>query len=135
MEDGNRVLVATFTTDEYSGLSLNSPYADWSDYDIFSFRIFNTNSVTHHMVLRIHDKQHHLSNWSFDDRFNQGFDVLSGWNDFSFALNRVKTQAKYRDLDLSEIDEFEIFTHRLPTNATFYFDEFLLQKNRSKGIN
>ena len=135
MDGGNQVLVATFTSDEYSGLSLNSPYANWSDYDIFSFRIFNPNPLTHHMVLRIHDKQHHLSNWNFDDRFNQGFDVLSGWNDFSFNLNRVKTQPKYRDLDLSEIDEFEIFTHRLPAKATLYFDEFLLQKNRSKSIN
>ncbi len=135
MDGGNRVLLATFTTDEYSGLSLNSPYADWSNYDVFSFRIFNPNPVTHHMVLRIHDKQHHLSNWSFDDRFNQGFNVLSGWNDFSFDLNRVKSQPEYRDLDLSEIDEFQIFTQRLPANATFYFDDFLLRKNRSKGIN
>jgi hypothetical protein len=135
MDGGNRVLVATFTTDKYSGLSLNSPYADWSDYDIFSFRIFNPNPVIHRMVLRIHDKQHHLSNWRFDDRFNQRFDLLSGWNDFSFDLNRIKTQPKYRNLNLSEIDEFEIFTHRLPAKATFYFDEFLLQKNRSKGIN
>ena len=135
MDGGNQVLVATFTTDEYSGLSLNSPYADWSDYDIFSFRIFNPNPVTYRMVLRIHDKRHHLSNWSFGDRFNQKIDVLSGWNDFNFNLNRVKTQPRFRDLNLSEIDEFEIFTHRLAAKASFYFDDFLLQKNRSKSIN
>ena len=119
MDDGNRVLVATFTTEEYSGLSLSSFYSDWSDYDVFSFRIFNPNPVTRRMVLRIHDKWHHLSNWSFDDRFNQRFDVLSGWNDFSFDLKRVKTQPKYRDLDLSEIAGFQIFTHRLAAKATF----------------
>lgn len=135
MDDGNQVLVANFSTDEYSGLSLNSPTADWSNYDIFSFRIFNPNPVTHRMVLRIHDKQHYLSNWSFDDRFNQSFQVASGWNYFSFKLNQVKTQPKDRNIDLSEIDEFEIFTHKLPVKATFYFDEFLLRKNSSKGVN
>jgi len=124
--NNNHVLGNTFTTDEYSNLTFESFPSDWTGYTRISFRIFNEDTANHILTLRIHDEHHRNSNWDYNDRFNQVINLTSGWNKLTIDLNLVRMQPNKRNIDMSKIEKFIIFSNNFQTSARLYFDDFRL---------
>jgi len=127
--NNNHVMGNTFTTDEYSTLRFKSFPDDWTGFSSISFRIFNDGTNIRKLNLRIHDQDHRVSNWDYNDRFNQVIGLTSGWNKINIDLNLVRMQPRNRNMDMSKIEKVIIFSHYLPVNTRLYFDDFKLDKS------
>ena len=128
----NHILGNTFTTDEYSNLTFESFPGDWAGFSRISFRVFNDETIVHILNLRIHDQDHQNSNWDYNDRFNQVINLTPGWNKITIDLNLVKMQPNKRNIDMSKIEKFIIFSNNLQTNVRLYFDDFKLYKSEQQ---
>ena len=122
--DKNRVLEALFTTEEYSSLNLEEFPGNWVGFSYLKFRIFNLDTVTRSLNLRITDKYHVNFNWNYHDRFNREILLAPGWNNIIIDLDKIRVQPKYRNLDMSSINKIALFTYLSRVRTIFYFDDF-----------
>lgn len=115
-----------FSVAHFSSVMLIRLPHDWSDYDRLSFRLYNPQSTSLALRLRLNDHAHEISSQDHDDRFNVSLAVQPGWQTFEIALIDVATAPVERTMDLSTMRRFGLFTTQLSEPAVIYLDQLQL---------
>ncbi len=125
---GESSLKVTLGTSKYSGLSLKFFPNNWQGYRELRFSIDNTTSETFKILFRIHDRQHSRSKKRYNDRFNTIFLLSPGLNHISLDLAEVIQAPATREMDLSDIVEFQLFVMEMKASKVIRIDDFRLVK-------
>ena len=112
-----------FPTTRYPGVSAPHIYRDWSDYDRLSFEVFSKNEQAHAITLRVHDEVH---DHNYADRYNQRFSIHPGLNVIEINLEDVRKRPKKREMDMTSIAGFAIFSASPTETFSLYVDNFRL---------
>lgn len=122
VKHGSSALKMTFGTSKYSGVALKYFPEDWSIYRYLKYNIYYNGPDTLRFTCRIHDKKHIIGPQVYNDRFNCRYFLVNGWNEISVPLNNVKNAPQNRQMDLTEIKGFAIFTVDLQKREDVYLD-------------
>jgi VanZ family protein len=114
--------------DKYSGASLFYFPRDWSGYRWLHFSVYNPVSETLMLYCRIHDSLHARHGRVYQDRYNTGFVLDSGWNDLRISLEDVRAAPQGREMDMQQIRGFAIFVMNQPRPLAIYLDNVYLGK-------
>ncbi len=121
---GDRALRVELLAGTYSGVSLESPVADWSPYDELALDVTLPAGGPLDVIIKIEDKMH---NGETDDRFLRCLRLHPGRQEVRIALSDVATAPPQRELDLRQIKRFQIFAIGLETTRVFYLDNVRLE--------
>ncbi len=124
---GDHSLRVDLGTEQYSGISMGYFEGDWSRFHSLSVELFNAESSSLSLTLRIHDKQHGRSNQLFQDRFNRSFSLKPGWNHLEIDLHDIAGAPASRAMDLSAIEQVGFFVIAEKTKTTIYMDQLYLK--------
>ncbi len=121
-----KLLKLSFTTKQYSGVSLNYFDGDWTSARALKIIVYNPDANPLRITCRIHDLRHADGNEEFEDRFNRSYVLRQGWNHIEIDLNEVQQSPATRDMDMSRIRGLGIFVVSLPAPRTLYLDNVRL---------
>ena len=113
-------------TSLYSGVSLKYFPRNWRHYKYLQLSIFNPDDEPIKVTCRINDMRHTLGNQDYDDRFNQRFSLVKGWNLITVPLDQVASAPKGRKMDLDKVQELGIFATGLSQPKVLYIDYVML---------
>lgn len=125
--EGTHSVKVHLTTDRYSGITFNRLFNDWSSYKSLHFDIYNPESDSFEMNIRINDVQHQLRGWRAEDRFSGTFSIKAGWNHIAIFIDDIQNAPKGRKMNLAEISQLVIFAKQLPKERTIYLDNLHLE--------
>lgn len=97
--------------EQFSGAKLLHFPRDWSSFSFLKFEVLNQAAESLVISCRLHDRSH---NNQYNDRYQRSFSLKPGWNSISIPLLAVKNGPEGRELQLTELSEFEIFAANLP---------------------
>jgi hypothetical protein len=120
---GQASLQVRLNTQRYSGIGLKDFPRDWEGYSAVSLQVFNPDSESLELHLRIHD---HAHNNIYSDRYNTSFDIRPGWNQLRVSLADVFEAPKAREFDLAHVAGLGVFVGKLKRPRTIYLDEVRL---------
>jgi len=112
------------TTVEYPGFVFDDPPADWSDYRALTLTAFSSEDTTVMLYLTIED---HTHNHEYDDRYNRRFTIIPGANTVSVPLDSVRNAPSSRVMDLTRIENLNIFMVGPRRPTTLYLDDITLE--------
>ena len=107
----------------YPGFVMKDVYPDWSSYDYFEMDVMSNAQQPVPFALRVHDYDH---NDEVDDRFNQPLMLQPGFQTIRIPLNDIRNGAKHRELDLTEIAGFALFSPKSVEKMEFYLGDIRL---------
>jgi len=119
---GRGSLKVNLNTSLYSGVSLKYFPRNWLNYSELQLSIFNPDEDAIKLTCRIHDKQHTQGIQLYEDRFNKGFLISSGWNLIKIQLKEIANSPHKRKMALNQIQGLRIFSISLPKPRTVYID-------------
>lgn len=113
----------------HSGFKILEPHQAWKDYKDFTFEVFNPNSATIPLKIRIDDKLH---NQSYSDRFNKTLRIHPGHNKITIPIASIEQMGtapgvSLRTMDISNITNVLLFLASPKSTIHLYFDNFVLQ--------
>ena len=123
---GQSSLKVVLNTSLYSGVSLKHFPGNWLQYKYLQLNIFNPDDEPIKVTCRINDIWHTQGNQDYDDRFNQSFSLVKGWNLITVPLEQVANAPKGRKMELDKVQELGIFVTGLSQSKTLYIDYVLL---------
>lgn len=124
---GKASLRVEMDTSLYSGVSLVYFPRDWTGYRYLSMEIFNPMPDAFKITCRIHDGVHEKGEQRYDDRYNQVFHLLPGWNSLRIDLGDVLRAPVGRRMDIRNIRAVGVFSSRLPAPRTVFIDSVRLE--------
>ena len=107
----------------YPGVFFNLETGDWSTYRSLGFDLFNAQSRTVPLTIRIDDR---LDYPDLPDRYNVSFSFNPGMNHFVLPLKDLITAGSRKALNLEQIRRFMIYMVNPAEKATFYLDNVRL---------
>jgi len=120
------ILQIEFTTERYSGVSLQHFPRDWQGYSVLQFEYYNPSEEPIYVTCRIHDRGHVEGDQLYSDRFNRQIQLHSGWNNFQIRIQEVKNAPKSRQMDINDIMGIGVFVSRQKRPQTIYISEVRL---------
>ncbi len=124
---GSQVLAVQLSTQQYAGISLVSPYGNWTGYQFLVMDFYNPDPEPLVLVLKISDYQHDMGNNELADRFNHPVMLMTGWNEIRIKVDDIRSAPKKRDIQLDAITGFALFAAKLPAPRTFFLDNIRLE--------
>ncbi|GGY74904.1 hypothetical protein GCM10011613_20470 [Cellvibrio zantedeschiae] len=124
---GEYSLKVVLSPKNYSGIKFSRLQQDWRGFKQFGFDIYNPDSTSFYMTVRVNDVQHGLTQWAMKDRFNTSFQLKPGWNHLSYSMDAIEHAPAGRLMDLSHITWVEIFVGKLPESRIIYLDNLRLE--------
>ncbi|NKB36128.1 MAG: hypothetical protein GKR93_03020 [Gammaproteobacteria bacterium] len=129
--EGNMLQVTLHTT-QFSGTTLAYFPGNWTNYSQFLFDAYNPDTEVLSLTLRIHDESHYGSGrGEYADRFNQTFDLQSGWNAILIELEDIASAPQNRVMDMTRIQSIQLFTVDSPRTRFLYLDNIRLNTTES----
>lgn len=119
---GTASLQVELNTKRYSGVSLRNFPANWSQYRLLRFRVYNPDSDQFQFYFRIHDQAHRKTGNRYSDRYNTTLVASPGWNELEIPLAKVAQAPKGRNMDLAKIAGLTLFVGKLEQPRTIYLD-------------
>lgn len=123
-KSGQRVARLTFLDAPWPGFTVREPYPDWSQYQALRFQVWSELEAPVEIVLRVDDGRRDRPH---RDRFNGSFIVMPGLNDFAVSLATIASGPREREMDLSDISQFIIFSRRPNEPFELYFSPVWLE--------
>lgn len=123
---GKASMKVILSTDKYSGAGLQYFPRNWEGFRYFQFAVFNPSSDGISITCRIHDKKHTDQDQKYEDRFNQTFSILQGWNTITVSLKDIRNAPKNRQMNMHEIRNIGFFAKSLPYQRIIYIDDVKL---------
>lgn len=125
---GHAALRVDLTTARYTGAAMEYFPGDWREWKWITFSVYNPDRTSIRLVCKINDRLHDISGYHYEDRFNQAFEIVSGWNHIRIPLSTVSHAPSTRRMDLSRITEFNIFATHLPFSRHIFLDRLMLER-------
>lgn len=119
---GASALRIEFGGGEYPGISREFAAEDWSGFEAFRADVFSPADTPVPYCIRIDD----ADSTDYGSRFNGDFVLAPGENRIDLPLTGLRTGDRKRDLDLRRIRRLILFTSRLRSPVTLYFDHLRL---------
>ncbi|WP_332908650.1 VanZ family protein [Desulfobulbus oligotrophicus] len=129
---GHRAARVQLSTNQYSGVALFYFPHDWRGFQTLHFSVYNPKKTPLMLNARIHDVHHKKHGLEYSDRYNQGFDIESGWNDLVIPLDKVAAAPKGRTMDMQHIEGFGLFVIQQPCAQVIYLDNVYLGPSPGK---
>ena len=123
---GRSSLKVILNTSLYSGVTLKYFPGNWHQYKYLQLNIFNPEQESVRITCRVNDRLHTLGNQDYDDRFNQRFTLIKGWNLITVPLEQVSKAPKGREMETKKIQGLGIFATGLSRPKVLYIDYVLL---------
>ncbi|MDQ2075856.1 hypothetical protein [Marinimicrobium sp. ABcell2] len=127
VREGSYSLAVHLSTKRFSGIGSYTLHRDWRGYDELVFDLYNPGDETLPINLRINDRQHEKDRPRYADRYNRRLDVQPGWNEYRISLEDVRSAPESRDMNMAEIQQFQLFVHNLEQPRTVYLDHLRLE--------
>ncbi|PUA30152.1 MAG: hypothetical protein B0W54_06450 [Cellvibrio sp. 79] len=124
---GRFSLAVQFGTTKYSVVKWIGPYGDWSPYNYFAIDIYNSESQSFAVTLKIADFQHDLGRNALDDRFNRRITLAPGWNLVRVPMEEIRTAPVSRVMQMNEISCLELISISLDKPKLIYVDNVRLE--------
>lgn len=121
-----RLLQVDLQPGRYSTLSIDELQADWREYETLVWRWYNPGEPLA-LGCRVHDRQHVRNAFADNDRYNQRFTLVTGWNELVIPLAQVREAPEGRDMDLAHIRSLGCFASRLQTPRQVYLESVFLR--------
>lgn len=121
---GKKSLKIDFYPADYTVFSPVLRRKNWDGYQALCFDIYNPDSKSHLLLIRIDDKE----NAQFADRFNSEFICKPGYNHICKSFEEIVTSRDGRQINMKRIKAFLIFQKNITIKYTFYLDNIYLQK-------
>lgn len=121
---GSLVARLTFLDAPWPGITVREPYPDWSRYEALRFQVWSELEGPVEVVVRVDDTHRQRTH---RDRFNGSFIVTPGLNDFTIPLATIARGPRDRELDVSDISQFILFSRRPDEPFELYFSRFWLE--------
>lgn len=126
----NHILSKTFTTEEFSSITLDQFPSNWENFDCLGFSVLSNQQSPVLLSLKIHDFAHQKSGFDFSDRYNDQIKINPGNNAIVVDLNDVKHSPEGRTMNMKNIQKISLFTHYSSFSFELQFDDFeLFNKN------
>lgn len=124
---GHRLKIS-LGTEQYSGVGMKYPVADWRGYKTVNLSIFQPDDEPLSITIRIHDAAHEAGAdpYRYNDRFNRRYALVKGWNEIQIALAEVASALSARRMDLSRIMDISLFSVALAKPRVIYLDKIYL---------
>ena len=119
---GTSSLKVALNTSLYSGVSLKYFPRNWLYYKYLLLSIFNPDDEPIKVTCRINDMRHTLGIQHYDDRFNQSYSLVKGWNLITVPLEQVVNAPKNRKMELDKVQALGIFATGLSQPKVLYID-------------
>ncbi|MEX1057375.1 MAG: hypothetical protein WED11_06570 [Natronospirillum sp.] len=111
----------------YAGVHLRRLVGDWRGHQALSLSIFNPDTDTLPMTLRINDEAHDRSENLYSDRYNGRLMVAPGWNHFRIPLEEIANAPETRLMDLDQVIRLLIFATGVSEPRWIYLDNLRLE--------
>ncbi len=100
-------LEVVFQSDQFPGVSLHEPVADWSRFRTLILDVENPDPLALRLTVRVHDLKH---NRQFADRFNRSFELRAGERrEIRIPLEDIRRGPRQRLMDMSQISDITLF--------------------------
>src|SRR5690625_7687786 len=109
-----------FGTQRYSAVGSYALPRDWRGYHELVFLLHNLYGEALPIVLRINDRQHEQAGPRYADRFNRGWIVQPGWNEYRIALDEVLQTPERMTMNMAESQQTQLLVHALEQPRTLY---------------
>ena len=129
---GQSALAINFFPGEYPGFALHELVGDWRGYEYLNFSLYNSQSSSMEIVLKIYDRQHPHNGYKYADRFNQRIMLQPGWNDVTVKLEDIYQAPGSRTMDMTDIVNVSLFLVNQKQPASMYFDYLYLSNEASQ---
>ncbi|MES2675045.1 MAG: hypothetical protein V4660_12450 [Pseudomonadota bacterium] len=124
---GDYSLKVHLNTEKYAGVAFTEFYNSWQGYATLSFDLYNPESQSIDLVIRISDLKHELGNNDRTDRFNKKLHITHGWNHIEIPVAAIQQAPSTRELEMDAITSLVIFSTRLAIAQDIYVDNILLK--------
>lgn len=108
----------------YPGLSLMLNRNDWRSFKALRFDVFNPETITLAITVRIDDRKMSLD---YGERYNRSFPLKPGWNHLKIPLDTLRTSGDGRLLDLKKILRLLFFIVHTKERHVLYLDHIHLE--------
>lgn len=89
----------------YPGVTMREPFPNWQDYKNLVIDVLSPTNED--FEIRIEDIQH---NDDYYDRFNRSVPITKGFQTIRIPIEDIKNGPRYREIDLSRMGGFKLFT-------------------------
>ncbi len=119
-------LAIDFFPGEYPGFALHELVGDWRGYEYLKFSLYNSQSSSMEIILKIYDRQHPRNSYEYADRFNRRIILRPGWNDVTVKLEDIRQAPGSRTMDMTDIVNISLFLVNQKQPASMCFDYLYL---------
>lgn len=128
--NSSQVLNIHFAASEYPGARMHSMWPNWSDYRYLNMEIFNPNTQTLSLSIRINDRSH---NQEYADRYNLTRPIEPGHNVLHISLETIEQAPAGRKMNLAQVEQVIWFMRgeeqkKDEASKTLYLDNVALEK-------
>ena len=109
----------------YPGFVMHEPHPDWRGYHYLELELFYVESEARQFVLRVHDAQQ--SNYE-KDRFRLKVLLQPGYQKIAVPLSDIQSAPEGRQMDLSQIAGFSLFTADLDKSVELLIGDVRLAR-------
>ncbi len=113
-----------YPSSPYPGLKIVDFDLDWSSHRAFHFDVFNPQSDSVDLHIRIDDQDYHPE---FGDRFNTRIMLPPGASHHILNFEHLVTSGSGRRLNLKSIEKVYLFLAHPAVKTTLYFDYLYLE--------
>lgn len=126
VHSGNGSLRIKLSTRKYSGVALRYFPGNWQGWRHLTFSLYNPDTDPIRLTVKITDHHHDTTGHRHNDRFNRTLVIFPGWNAVDIDLDDVVSAPLNRQMDLSHITCFQLFSSSLPRPRSVYLDDLML---------
>lgn len=107
---GGGALQVEFGDEQWPGISLHEPVADWRRHSTLAIDVENPDTERLQFTVRVHDIGHGRT---YNDRYNRNFELAAGERrTLRIALDEIRHGPKERLMNLGEISDITLFRDR-----------------------
>ncbi len=122
--EGEEVARVRFLDAPWPGVTVREPWPDWAGYSRFRFSVWSDLEEPVQLNLRVDDG---TRTRAWRDRYDGSVIVMPGANDFTIPLDTIRSGPREREMDLSDVSQFFLFTSRPARPFELYFSDVWLE--------
>ena len=124
--DGRYAAAIDFSTDQYSGITMQYFYRDWSGFNALAADVYNPDEPVD-LMIKIYDRQHtETGRYDFHDRYNGSRSLKHGWNEIHISMREIEHSPAGRLMELDQIYGLQLFLMNQPKPRTLFIDNIRL---------
>ena len=105
---------------QYPGLEVVKMVSDWSGYQGLRLTLYNPQTQSMPLVLKLQDSQNHRLQGGYHDRLNRSLELMPGANDVRLAIDEITEAPATRKMAIDDMARISLFAVNMTESAVFY---------------